>query len=235
MGTPPAVRFRQPLPGGGWRTITGLLLGEMHARGQFHHYRALAAGVVYLLPRDWVVGGPGQDIARAGLTAPLAGLPHLSPPSSDEVIPPTRRGLLCAAALTAALPLKASARAAFGVRSAAEGASNDPPRDADLIAACNEYLRIERAFDAHCRDVPGDIEDDDPAVSMLLPLRELTEVIVASRAVTAEGHLARARCAAFHTLPGSLACRDNPAGGRESRFRAAALRDLVHAERGDDA
>ncbi len=103
---------------------------------------------------------------------------------------------------------------------------------ADLITACSEYLRIQREFEAYYDTLPGDIEVGDPGLSILSQAPVLVEVIVAWRATTAEGHLARARCMAFFYLPSNSACRDNPEGAAEDRFEAALLRDLVAMERG---
>ena len=107
--------------------------------------------------------------------------------------------------------------------------------DADLIAACDRFLAIQREFEAYYDTLPGDMEDDDPAWAMLDPLPELEGQIVTLRAVTAEGHFARARCAAFSYLPHHPSCQDSPDAPRETRFKAAGLRDLVHAERGGRA
>jgi hypothetical protein len=105
---------------------------------------------------------------------------------------------------------------------------NEPHPDAELIAACNEYLRIQRAFFAAYADLGGkDMEPDDPAHDMLDPIPVLTETIVALRAVTAEGFLARARCAAIFNLPTHRSCRDDPDAGSEDRFMAAIMRDAV--------
>ena len=134
-----------------------------------------------------------------------------------------RRNLLTTAAATVMLP--------SAVKAAEYGQVAHP--DADLIIACNEYLRIERAWSAHCEAVgERDIEDDDPALAMLEPLPALVEQIVALRATTAEGHLARARCMAFAFLPGHSACQDDPEGATEDRLEAAMLRDLTRMERG---
>ena len=100
--------------------------------------------------------------------------------------------------------------------------------DAELIAACNEFLRINRAFEAAYNALSGDMENDDPAWDMLNPVPELTERIVALRAQTAEGFLARARCAAFFYMRDEAsACQDDPNVDTDSRFMAATLRDAV--------
>ena len=117
---------------------------------------------------------------------------------------------------------------------AAKAAVVQPHPDADLIAACTEFLRIQRAWDAYAQANPGDIEADDPNVVMLEPLPALVEQIVALRATKAEGHLARARCMAFPYLPGHSACHENPKAAEEDRFEAAQLRDLVAMERGTE-
>ncbi len=137
-----------------------------------------------------------------------------------------RRNLLTAAAASMMLPC------------AAIGSNVQLPDihpDVDLIAACDRFLAIQREFEAYYETLPGDMEDDDPAWAMLDPMPELEERIVSLQAVTAEGHFARARCAAFFYLSHHPSCQDNPDAPREMRFRAAALRDLVHAERGGRA
>ena len=55
--------------------------------------------------------------------------------------------------------------------------------------------------EAHYATLSGDMRDDDPGWDMQDPMADLEEEIVRLRAVTAEGHLARARCAAFTYLP----------------------------------
>ena len=72
----------------------------------------------------------------------------------------------------------------------------------------------------------------DPGLAILGPAPALVEVIVALPAITAEGHLARARCMAFYYLFGHSGCRDNPEGAAEDRFKSALLRDLATMERG---
>ncbi len=113
---------------------------------------------------------------------------------------------------------------------AANPAASHP--DAALLAACNEYLRIEREFDAYYDTLPGDMLGDDAGWAILAPIRGLTEQIVALRATTPEGHLARACCMAFTYLPHHRACQDDPEAAAEDRFHAAMLRDLARAERG---
>ena len=136
-----------------------------------------------------------------------------------------RRHLLTAAAAGAMLPGAVKADVAGQIA----------PPDAALIAACTEFLRIQRAFEAYYDMLPGDMAKDDPHAAMLEPLDGLADRIVALRATTAEGHLARARCAAFHYLSHHRLTQDDPDGAFETRFEAAGLRDLVHWERGDTA
>ena len=107
--------------------------------------------------------------------------------------------------------------------------------DAVLITACEEYLRIQRAFEVVYAAFPGEMPEDGPAWSILDPVPDLEERIVALHATTAEGHFARARCVAFHYLAHHTACQDDPDGAREDRFKAAWLRDLVRLERGSAA
>ena len=106
--------------------------------------------------------------------------------------------------------------------------------DAGLIAACNEYLRIQREFEGHFVSLPGDIEDDDPAWAILDPLPGLRDRIAGLRARTPNGYFARLSCMAFHHLPSADACRDDPEGATEDRFRAANLRDAVAVVRSDE-
>ena len=140
---------------------------------------------------------------------------------------PTRRALLGGAIGLAVVPAVAQAE---GVTVTVMPSSHP---DAELIAACTEYLHIQRAFEAYYEALPGDRERDDACGSAMLdPLDSLVERIVAARAVTAEGHMARAQCAAFHWIPGARVCQDDPDGASEDRFIAAGLRDLVAMERG---
>ena len=100
--------------------------------------------------------------------------------------------------------------------------------DAELLDACNDFLRIQRAFSAAYDALGGkNMEPDDPAHELLDPVPELTERIVALRATTAEGFLARVQCAAFFNLPAHRSCQDNPDAGSEDRFMAAIMRDGV--------
>ena len=105
---------------------------------------------------------------------------------------------------------------------------DEPHPDAELIDACNDFLRIQRAFSAAYEALGGkDMDPNDPAHEMLDPIAELAERIVALRATTADGFLARAQCAAFFILPAHRSCRDNPDAGWEDRFAAALMRDAV--------
>ncbi len=106
----------------------------------------------------------------------------------------------------------------------------EPNPDAELMAACDQYLSIQRAFAAAYDALGADIDNDDPAWVLLDPASELEEKIVALRAQTAEGHFARARCEAFFYLPKHRGCQDDPEAGREDRWRAANLRDVVRLE-----
>jgi hypothetical protein len=136
------------------------------------------------------------------------------------------------AGAVAVLPLAARAKTEADQYSASE---NGPHPDAALIAVCEEYLRIEREFEAYYDTLPGDMEADDRGWEILEPIPALEEQIVALRATTPEGHLARARCVAFTYLPANPVCQDDPEAAREDRFRAAMIRDLVHMERGGEA
>ena len=136
---------------------------------------------------------------------------------------PTRRRLLAGVA---------SVAIAGGVLPVASGHAAEHP-DAKLIAVCAEHRRIHWAFEAYYDTLPdGNIDDDDPAWAMLDPVDALVEQIVALRATTAEGHLARGRALAFHYLPHHPSLQDDPDGAFSDRAQAAALRDLVSIERG---
>ena len=136
---------------------------------------------------------------------------------------PTRRNLLGhAAGIASAIGIVRHASAA--------------PPDQDLVAACNDYLRIQRKWSAYCASLGDkDIEADDPSLAILEPLPSLVERIVALRATTADGHAARAQCMTFAFLPTAMICRDNPDGAAEDRFESAMYRDLVRAEMGSVA
>ena len=110
---------------------------------------------------------------------------------------------------------------------------NPPHPDAELIAACEDYLRIERAFEVASNALDDDVKAGDPAWATLDPIPALENKIVALRATTAEGITARARCMAFTYMPGHTGLLDNPDMAAEDRFRAALMRDLVRLERGD--
>ena len=137
-----------------------------------------------------------------------------------------RRNLLTAAAASVMLPCAAIA---------SDVHLPDTHPDAELIAACNEYIRIQREFEAYFDTLPGDIEADDPGVAILDPIDELGAKIIALRAVTAEGYVARAKCVAWHYLPNHRSCQDDPEYGFEDRFMAAGMRDLVADVQGERA
>jgi hypothetical protein len=104
--------------------------------------------------------------------------------------------------------------------------------DANLIGACDEYVRLQQKFETRLAALPGDIPDDDPAWSILDPIDDLKDKIATLQATTPEGHFARARCIAFHHMPYAAACQDRPDDPGEDRFRAANLRDAVRVVRG---
>ena len=138
-----------------------------------------------------------------------------------------RRDLLPAAA--ASLMLPAGAVKAEGI--SITGISSHP--DAALLAACAEYLRIQRDFEAYYDTLSGDMDRDDACGSaMLEPLPGLVDQIVSLHATTADGFTARARCGAFHWLPQARVCQDDPEGAPEDRMKAAGMRDFVAMERG---
>ena len=96
-------------------------------------------------------------------------------------------------------------------------------------------MRIERAYCAAYEALGGkDMEPGDPAHDLLDPIPELTERIVALRATTAEGFLARAQCAAFFNLAAHRSCQDDQDdqdAGSDDRFMAAIMRDAVRLNR----
>jgi hypothetical protein len=141
---------------------------------------------------------------------------------------PARRGLLAGATVLAVAPVEASAVMASG----RYVQTSDTHPDADLIAACDEYLRVQWKFEAYLDAQPGDIADDDPGLAILDPIDALRDKIATTVATTAEGHYARLRCIAFHFLPNHSSCQDDPDGATEDRFRAANLRDAVRVVRG---
>jgi hypothetical protein len=103
--------------------------------------------------------------------------------------------------------------------------------DAELISACDEYLRRKNEFSAMWVSVPGDVPEDHPSWAILDPIDDLTTKIINLPATTAEGYHARGRCAAFNYLPTHSALLDNPDLSEDNRFQAANLRDLVMASR----
>ena len=136
----------------------------------------------------------------------------------------SRRHALFAAATSVVIGSGITAGAAASV-------ADFVPADTDLITACNEYLRIQRAFSAYCESYgDSDIKDDDPNWSMLDPIPALRNRIIVLTATTAEGHLARARCMAFSLMPNHSVAQDDPDGAPEDRFRAALYRDLIAQE-----
>ena len=132
----------------------------------------------------------------------------------------TRRGLFGAGALLAVVPTMAPA---------------NPPADAELIAACQAWLRVNRDFDRYCEALGCDIEADDPGWRILDPADALEERIVALQATTPEGIFAKAQCMAFCYLPGHAACKDHADHPAEGRFKAALFRDLTVLEWGERA
>ena len=58
----------------------------------------------------------------------------------------------------------------------------DVPPDADLIAACDEFLRIHREFEAYFDALSDDMDADDARGSAILdPMPKLVEQIVSLR------------------------------------------------------
>ncbi|WP_158743981.1 hypothetical protein [Acidisphaera sp. L21] len=139
-----------------------------------------------------------------------------------------RRNILVAAA--SALTIRVAPQAAAYTK-ARTGAAPAQHSDAELIALCGEYLRVQWEFEAYCVALGRDVESDDPGVAMLDPADGLVDQIVALTAHTLEGITARGRCMAYHFLPKHPACRDDLEGSASDRFQAALLRDLVQMQR----
>ena len=108
----------------------------------------------------------------------------------------------------------------------------EPDPDAELIAACNEYLRIERGFEAIYVTIDGNMPDNHPALDLLDPIPELVEKIVSLRATTTEGIAVLARCMALKFRANHADCQDDPDGAEEDRLQAALMRSLVALEMG---
>lgn len=140
---------------------------------------------------------------------------------------PSRRTLLRGAS---AAVLGSVAVAPLGAHAALTGPSPASP-DADLIAACEEWLRIQAAFARHVASLPGDIPDDDPAWRILERKDVLEERIITARAATAEGQLLRLRVAVALWAPNAPCFCDDPNAAFEDRLRSATLRDAKALER----
>jgi hypothetical protein len=80
-----SVTVLQPSADGTRQPVYGQILGEMHSRGELHHYRVSAGdGTVLFVPPEWLHPDSRVAVIRAGLTAPghLAGpipSPQLTP------------------------------------------------------------------------------------------------------------------------------------------------------------
>ena len=163
-------------------------------------------------------GGPGcavrrlHGVQRRGFLGALRHRPGGWPMNG-------RRNLLTAAA--------ASVMAALRRNRVGCPSPGHSPR-AELIAACNEYIRIQREFEAYYNTPAGRHRGRRPwAWPFWTPSTNSARRSSRSGAVTAEGHVARAKCVAWHYLPNHRSCQDDPEYGFEDRFMAAGMRDLV--------
>ncbi len=139
------------------------------------------------------------------------------------MIAPTRRGLLGGAVAS----LAAAPAGMPGSVVVPPVADHHP--DAALIAVCAEFDAIERHINSHYAGGSRNIEDDDERDVAIAPFQEaqapLLERIIALRATTPGGFMARARTLALwdqdamrHIGPGHYL---------EDRMLAALLRDMV--------
>ncbi len=141
------------------------------------------------------------------------------------MIAATRRGLLGgAAASLAATPVGAPGNVV--VPPAA-----DHHADAELIAVCAEFDAIERHINSHYAGGSRKIEDDEERDAAIAPFQEaqapLLERIIALRATTLDGFMARARTLALWDLDAMR--QIGPGHYLEDRMLAALLRDMTEA------
>ncbi len=126
---------------------------------------------------------------------------------------PTRRGLLGGAAVLAVAPV-------------APTMSAHP--DCELIAVCAEFDAIERHINSHYAGGSRNIEDDEERDVAIAPFQEaqepLLERIIALRATTLDGFMARARTLALWDLDAMR--QIGPGNYLEYRMLAALLRDM---------
>jgi len=101
--------------------------------------------------------------------------------------------------------------------------------DAALIAVCAEFDAIERHIVSHYAGGSRKIEDDEERDVAIAPFQEaqapLLERIIALRATTPDGFMARARTLALWDLDAMR--QIGPGHYLEDRMLAALLRDMV--------
>lgn len=129
----------------------------------------------------------------------------------------SRRGLLAGAAALAA-PVAAAAA------STVPAVVAHP--DTELIGLCETWRERMAAFDRAC-DRLGNVPDGDPAWRLVDDAEALEDRILAIRPVTAEGYVARLRCAAAQYLPGAEMLDDDEGTEFCERVERATLRHLL--------
>jgi len=141
------------------------------------------------------------------------------------MIAATRRGLLGgAAASLAATPVGMPGNVVVPPVA-------DHRPDAALIAVCAEFDVIERHINSHYAGGSRKIEDDEERDAVIAPLQEaqrpLLDRIIALRATTLDGFMARARTLALWD-PDAMR-QIGPGHYLEDRILAALLRDMTGA------
>ncbi len=110
-------------------------------------------------------------------------------------------------------------------------AISDGRDDAELIAVCAEFDVIERHINSHYAGGSRNIEDDEERDAAIAPMEEaqapLLERIIALRATTLDGFMARARTLALWDLDAMR--QIGPGHYLEDRMLAALLRDMTRA------
>ncbi len=108
------------------------------------------------------------------------------------------------------------------------GAAHPHP-DRELIGVCAEFDAIERHINSHYAGGSRKIEDDEERDGAIAPFQEaqapLLERIIALRATTLDGFMARARTLALWDLDAMR--QIGPGHYLEDRMLAALLRDMV--------
>lgn len=156
---------------------------------------------------------------------PSTPTPDLSPPAAK----PSRRGVLASAAGLLAL----------GAVRPAGGASSPAHPDAGLIALCEEYTALDRAFIANTY-ATADLTSDAPEYDALMDeggamvprLHELRTLIAATPPHTARGRLAKLE-AARRLLMSNADDPDSDLMDRDAELPLAAIEEmLAHLGRG---